>query len=431
MGSLKNNILTLSSNNTNQEEIIHFCECYGLKVDTKISGAIVCYEELEEEELDKLFKIANKLFKNICLHYEENEANSNVDWYSGYEITYNENNDGKKQIKEYDYCVSDFEANGINGWEILKDTIEEKAKKKNIEICWSDNDELYPEGDYGDEFYDLCEKILEKHGGLEGLSTKKTKIKIKDVPIYEDDLKKIINNASDFGYNSLIDKIKNMISEDDLELKNKKKNAPKNKTTKKSKTNLDLDKEKIEKKIFKKLEESGLLSSVEEWCENHGQMDYFEKLLERRDFILVAIDSFGDNFYDYFTHLNNDEEIVLRAIISSGNNLEYASDRLKNDRNFIKTVLEKNGYALKYAIEKFKSDRELVKIAIQNYGLAFQYASEELRGDKELALIAVSWKEIYPEKGGSMLKFVSDELKNDKDVVDKAISNDPEAIKYI
>ena len=142
------------------------------------------------------------------MYYEEVEGNTVVDWYSGLELTYNENNRGKKQIKTYYYCDGEFEANNINGWELLKDEIEEKANKKGIKIKWNTDDNLWPARADGDEFYDFCYEILESHDGLEGLSTKITTKKISQISISKEQIQSIANKAGELGYYSLIDKIK-------------------------------------------------------------------------------------------------------------------------------------------------------------------------------------------------------------------------------
>jgi hypothetical protein len=79
------------------------------------------------------------------------------------------------------------------------------------------------------------------------------------------------------------------------------------------------------------------------------------------------------------------------------------------------------GQNLEYASDELKNDREIVLKAVANYhstdGLAFQNCSIGSRGDREIVLAAVS-------KHGHNIKYASDELKNDREIVMLAIAND-------
>ena len=49
-----------------------------------------------------------------------------------------------------------------------------------------------------------------------------------------------------------------------------------------------------------------------------------------------------------------------------------------------------NGRALRYASEQLKGDREIVSKAIAQTGWALRYASEELRSDTDMAALAMA-----------------------------------------
>lgn len=63
-------------------------------------------------------------------------------------------------------------------------------------------------------------------------------------------------------------------------------------------------------------------------------------------------------------------------------------------------------------------------VAIENDPASFEYVSDNLKNDKEVVMTAtsngISWA----------LEFVSDELKNDKDVVMAAVWDDPDALEH-
>ncbi len=48
--------------------------------------------------------------------------------------------------------------------------------------------------------------------------------------------------------------------------------------------------------------------------------------------------------------------------------------------------LKNYGRSLKYASDELKSDKEVVLVAVRQYGDALEYASKELQGDKEVVL---------------------------------------------
>ena len=47
-----------------------------------------------------------------------------------------------------------------------------------------------------------------------------------------------------------------------------------------------------------------------------------------------------------------------------------------------------NGRALKWATEEMKADKEVVMAAVASYGRALWYASKELQADEELMMAA-------------------------------------------
>ena len=80
-------------------------------------------------------------------------------------------------------------------------------------------------------------------------------------------------------------------------------------------------------------------------------------------------------------------------------------------------------FALKYASEQLKADREIVLAAVSNYGYALDYAPAELQNDREVVLAAV-------KQDVSALDCASDELQNDREVVLAAVKQDRFALTY-
>ena len=77
-----------------------------------------------------------------------------------------------------------------------------QAKKKNISIQWNESyEEITPEGE---EFEDLCYKVLEEHGGLEELSTTRKVEKINIKSVNDEMLRRILNEARRKKYSDLV-----------------------------------------------------------------------------------------------------------------------------------------------------------------------------------------------------------------------------------
>jgi len=66
-------------------------------------------------------------------------------------------------------------------------------------------------------------------------------------------------------------------------------------------------------------------------------------------------------------------------------------------------AVTQNGRALKYASEELKGDREVVLLAVTQDGFMLYHASEELKRDREVVLAALAQHELA-------LDFVSAEL---------------------
>eukprot|EP00633_Aureoumbra_lagunensis_P014245 CAMPEP_0197346776 /NCGR_PEP_ID=MMETSP0893-20130614/6432_1 /TAXON_ID=44058 ORGANISM="Aureoumbra lagunensis, Strain CCMP1510" /NCGR_SAMPLE_ID=MMETSP0893 /ASSEMBLY_ACC=CAM_ASM_000539 /LENGTH=196 /DNA_ID=CAMNT_0042856107 /DNA_START=178 /DNA_END=769 /DNA_ORIENTATION=- len=86
------------------------------------------------------------------------------------------------------------------------------------------------------------------------------------------------------------------------------------------------------------------------------------------------------------------------------NNSENILDFVPNftDKEFWIYLLSRvhGSCALKYATEELKSDREIVSIAVRNYAYNLEYAADEFKSDHEIVLIAV-------KKNGYVLQYAS------------------------
>jgi hypothetical protein len=79
--------------------------------------------------------------------------------------------------------------------------------------------------------------------------------------------------------------------------------------------------------------------------------------------------------------------------------------------------------ALQFATEQLKDDSEIVLKAIQENGMALKFASERLKDDPEIVLKAV-------QKYGGALEFASERLKDDAEIVLKAVQKYGGALEF-
>ena len=83
----------------------------------------------------------------------------------------------------------------------------------------------------------------------------------------------------------------------------------------------------------------------------------------------------------------------------------------------------KSGRALKYASEELRADPEVVMAAVKRYGGALEYASDVLKADPEVVMAAV-------KSYGLALMYASPRICGDKDTVILAVKNNCLALQY-
>ena len=93
-------------------------------------------------------------------------------------------------------------------------------------------------------------------------------------------------------------------------------------------------------------------------------------------------------------------------------------DKIINNSNLdeMLEIVKKNGLNLKYASEELKNNKQVVLAAINQSPWAFKYASEALQQDYNIAFLTVSLDSV-------LLKDMSKELKNNRDIVLAAINS--------
>jgi hypothetical protein len=150
------------------------------------------------------------------------------------------------------------------------------------------------------------------------------------------------------------------------------------------------------------------------------------------EFVLDAIKIGRSDVLEYAAdHFKDDSEFLLNIIQILDNNyedinniLEFISDNLKNTPQFFLDILKiRNDIeVLKYVSENLQNDRNFVLLCMK-YGYAFENISENLRNDYEIVLEAI-------RNDGDNLMFASDNLKNNSEIVLEAIQNKFKSICY-
>jgi len=132
----------------------------------------------------------------------------------------------------------------------------------------------------------------------------------------------------------------------------------------------------------------------------------------------------------------NDKEIILTAVSKKGRTLEYASNELKDDYGVVYAAVSNIGFAIHFASLRLRHNYNIIKTAITNdapitrdvllphtmtkKGRLLRFASDELRSNREIVLAAVL-------NDGSALGWASKEFYDDREIVLAAVKNDAAA----
>ena len=122
---------------------------------------------------------------------------------------------------------------------------------------------------------------------------------------------------------------------------------------------------------------------------------------------------------------NNEKEMILEKI----KNFEIKSKK-DGQLNYILN----DPYILKDLPEKFKNDEDVVIAATKKYYGNLKYASDELKNNKKFILRAINelnQDSYFGEiQEAYFLNYLSKELKNDEDIVKAAIKKNRENLQY-
>lgn len=178
-----------------------------------------------------------------------------------------------------------------------------------------------------------------------------------------------------------------------------------------------------------------------------------EHFLDDKDCAIAAIKRKGHHALQVISErLKDDKEVAIEAINYQPLCYNYISDRLQYDKDIVLLVLKDESEMknipecftnnkevmldffnqrilnpqslqnLQYVSDDLKDDLEVVMSAIKQDPLNLQFAGKRFKEDKNLAMLALQNK-------GS-LEFLSEELKNDREVVLLALKNNGSQLQF-
>lgn len=161
--------------------------------------------------------------------------------------------------------------------------------------------------------------------------------------------------------------------------------------------------------------------------------------LEDKDIVMALLDevdarSNEHDKYNAFMELFNkgvgsdvlaDKEVALRWVDYRADNLQDVSPELRDDKDVVLAAVKHDSQALNYASDRLKNDVEVVTAALRKDDCyAVLFAGYEVKNDKDFALKAI---EVNPWNA----RFLSAELRNDKDIYDAVYKKDENLKEYI
>jgi hypothetical protein len=136
-------------------------------------------------------------------------------------------------------------------------------------------------------------------------------------------------------------------------------------------------------------------------------LDYVEELQADRNLMMAAIRVNGDCIEHIATDLKADREIVAEAVSAPGYQLMHAAKELQSDVGLIIGELVGSGdkaYGVLGMVDRKlrESSRDIITAAVKEHGHCLKYASDELKDDEDLVLTAV-WITHFANVAGSII----------------------------
>ena len=110
--------------------------------------------------------------------------------------------------------------------------------------------------------------------------------------------------------------------------------------------------------------------------------------------------------------------------------LKHLSPRLKDDKTFAQLAVKVDPMYLAYVSDRLKDDKEIVLEAVNQHPSVMKFASARLKDDLDVVQVANRYRGSFTDfhtfwDGGPSFEFVSDRLKDDKNMALQAVSAYP------
>jgi hypothetical protein len=143
-----------------------------------------------------------------------------------------------------------------------------------------------------------------------------------------------------------------------------------------------------------------------------------------RNHILGVVDANGLNLSGASLNLRGDPIVVRKALEQTGNALEFASEALRDNEDLVLLAIKSgDSKVLKFASERLKNQSRIVLKAIRNFSKPLAYASPALKSCKTFALAAV-------QENGKTLEYFK-LFQEDVDVTLAAVHTDKDANEFV
>jgi len=143
--------------------------------------------------------------------------------------------------------------------------------------------------------------------------------------------------------------------------------------------------------------------------------DSADSVKANRECVLAAVKKHGKALQFAADDLKGDEEIVLAAVTNRAEAFHYVSKQTSmwNKKEFVQPMVQMHGEALKFATNDLKGDKDVVFAALQKIGSLQGLTVDHYTTVKDLVLTALN-------SNDKALEYATDELKGDRDVVFRA-----------
>ena len=157
-------------------------------------------------------------------------------------------------------------------------------------------------------------------------------------------------------------------------------------------------------------------------------------LTKDKTYALMMVNHCGVLYNLIDSSLKNDDQIIKTSLFSKYGkykSLQYIPKEYKINKNFFLYVCNLEGTNIRYASNELKNDIELVNIALNNNIHSFQFISQELKNNQKIIENCINILDIK-EKQVPILEYItSDNIKDNKDIILKLMKYNGSELQYV